>query len=39
VTASIQPMDDGAIETVETHYSGHLLQKHADDDIVHEMFG
>jgi hypothetical protein len=32
-------MDRRAIETVETHYMGHLLQKHADDDINNEMFG
>jgi hypothetical protein len=38
VTASIQPIDQGATETMETHYKGHLLQKHADDIIDTEMF-
>jgi hypothetical protein len=39
VTASVQPVGQGAIETVETHYKGQLLQKHADEGIDIEMFG
>jgi hypothetical protein len=34
-----QPMDMEAIERMETHYTGHLLQKHADEGIDNKMFG